>query len=73
MGARTPGPSVQADIEETETKEEGPGIQGHPGWGGRKAGAKSFEEQRGSQHGFVNSTESRWVESASSRGRSHTG
>ena len=50
MGARTPGPSVQADIEETETKEGGPGTWGHPGWGGREAGAKSFEEQRGSQH-----------------------
>ena len=26
MGARTPGPSVQADIEETETREGGPGL-----------------------------------------------
>ena len=50
MGARTPGPSVQADIEETETREGGPGTWGHRGWGGREAGAKSFEEQRGSQH-----------------------
>lgn len=52
MGARTPGPSVQADIKEAKTKEGDPGIQDHPGQGGREAGAKSFEEQRGSQHGL---------------------
>lgn len=50
-----------------------PRDQGNPGGGGREAGAKSFEEQRGSQHGFVNSTESLWEGSASSRGRNNTG
>lgn len=50
MGAWVPGPSVQAGIERNHRGK--PRDQGNPGWGGREAGAKSFQEQRGSQHGL---------------------
>lgn len=49
MGAGTPGPSVQADIEERETKGGGPGTRGHPGWGGREAGPRALRNKEGAR------------------------